>query len=127
MRRPSFGGKTYINICSRFTVTAQDIVIFSSQHYARKLWTKHELRQAQARAFTENSEYNLPLRIDDTTIPGVNHTVGDIDLRQHSIVEVADWLCRKIWGDDGALDRIGWKGDMVTHNGVEVASFGLRA
>jgi hypothetical protein len=118
-----WGKDLYQHLQSVYRDKAKYCVIFASQHYAGKLWTKHELRQAQARAFSENREYILPLRLDDTAIPGVNHTVGYIDLRQHSALEVAHLLCRKVWGDDSDFDRLSWKGDMVIYNGIQVASF----
>ena len=49
--------------------------MFLSQNYARTLWARHELKNAQARAFEENQEYILPVRLDDTEIPGILPTV----------------------------------------------------
>ncbi len=65
-----WGKDLYQHLQSVYRDRAKYCVIFSSKAYAEKLWTKHELRQAQARAFTENREYILPIRIDDTDIPG---------------------------------------------------------
>ena len=75
---------------------ARFCVVFLSEAYAKKLWTKHELRQAQARAFEENTEYILPLKVDDTEIPGINQTVGYLDLRSTPIEQVADLLLQKL-------------------------------
>lgn len=55
-------------------------VIFISKYYHDKLWAKHELKSAQSRAFSENYEYLLPVRFDDTKIPGINDTTGYIDI-----------------------------------------------
>lgn len=71
-------------------------VVFLSKAYAQKLWTRHELRQAQERAFRENREYILPLRLDDTQIPGINETTGYLDLGTCSIKQVADFLIEKL-------------------------------
>ena len=51
-------------------------VIFISKDYATKLWTSHELQSAQARAFEMNREYLLPVRFDDTELPGLRPTIG---------------------------------------------------
>jgi hypothetical protein len=118
-----WGKDLYQHLQTVYKDKAEYCVIFASKHYAEKLWTKHELRQAQARAFSESREYILPLRLDDTEIPGVNHTVGYIDLRKHSCLDVAHLICRKVWGDEGAFDRLSWKGETVNYNGTEVASF----
>lgn len=75
---------------------AQYCVIFVSKHYVEKAWTKHELRSAQARAFQQNSEYILPIQLDDTELPGVPGTIAYIDVRHVKIDEVARLLLEKI-------------------------------
>ena len=62
------------------------------------MWTRHELRSAQARAFEENTEYILPVRLDDTEIEGILPTVGYLDLRELSIEEVYQELTQKLSG-----------------------------
>lgn len=118
-----WGKDLYQHLQEVYREKAQYCVIFVSKSYSEKLWTKHELKQAQARAFRENSDYILPLRLDDTEIPGLNHTVGYIDLRQNSIEQVAQLIVRKLNGTpfpDGELD---WNGEFVTYNGQKVASY----
>ena len=41
-----------------------------SAAYAAKVWPTHERRNAQARALSQNREYILPVRFDDTETPG---------------------------------------------------------
>jgi hypothetical protein len=55
-------------------------IMFISEHYARKMWTNHERKAMQARAFQEHQEYILPARFDETPIPGVLPTVGYVSL-----------------------------------------------
>jgi len=76
--------------------SAKFCVIFLSKDYERKLWTQHELKQAQARAFLQQEEYILPIKIDDTEIPGINSTVGYVDLRSKTVEEIADLLMAKL-------------------------------
>lgn len=71
-------------------------IIFVSSDYERKLWTNHELKSAQTRAFEENREYILPVKFDDTEIPGLNKTVGYIDANRHSPQEIAELVFEKI-------------------------------
>lgn len=78
-----------------FTQSEYCIVILS-RHYERKLWTRHELKQAQARAFRENREYLLPVRLDDTAIPGVSETVGYIDIRWDGLDAVVQAVLPKL-------------------------------
>lgn len=69
---------------------------FISKNYIEKVWCKHELSQAQARAFKSTTEYILPLRLDDTEVPGINKTTGYIDLRILSIAQVAQLCLQKL-------------------------------
>ena len=75
---------------------ARYCVMFLSQHYARKLWPKLERESAQARAFEENHEYILPIRLDDTEIPGILPTTGYLDLRSKSIKNIYLILLEKM-------------------------------
>ncbi len=64
-------------------------IVFISEDYAKKRWTKHELRSAQTRAFNENSEYILPVRFDNTELPGFNETIGYLSIEGMSPKELA--------------------------------------
>lgn len=75
---------------------ARYCIVFVSENYIRKAWTKHELRSAQARAFQQNSEYILPIKLDDTELPGLPGTICYIDFRQTSIKEIVNLLSEKI-------------------------------
>jgi hypothetical protein len=70
-----WGKDLYEHLHSVYGKRARHCVMFVSKHYADKLWTTHERRAAQERAFTEKgSDYILPVRIDDTEIPGLSAT-----------------------------------------------------
>lgn len=76
---------------------ARFCVIFLSEEYARKAWTNHELKSAQSRAFLQKNEaYILPVRLDDTEIPGIRPTMGYMDLRKVTIQDVAMATLEKI-------------------------------
>ena len=105
---------------------ARYCVVFVSEAYARKLWPRHELKQAQTRAFNESREYILPVRLDDTEIPGLSATVGYIDLRHHSVAQLNDVILQKLFGrdfDHENLAELTWQGERVEFRGQEVASF----
>lgn len=78
---------------------------FVSREYLAKKWPKHELRQAQAREFKSDIEYILPLRLDDTELPGLNDTTAYFDLRNTSIEDVAD-LCLKKLARDSSIRQL---------------------
>src|SRR4030042_5862224 len=75
-----WGKDLYQHLDLVYRTKANYCIIFISSDYAKKLWTNHELRSAQARAFEENREYILPARFDDTELPGVLPTIGYVDL-----------------------------------------------
>jgi hypothetical protein len=75
---------------------ARFFVPFLSQDYARKAWPNHELKSALARALNENQEYILPIRIDDTEIPGVLPTVSYIDYHGFTTEQIADLILAKL-------------------------------
>jgi len=70
--------------------------ILVSKAYVNRLWTKYEPKQAQARASVESHEYILPLRLDDTEVPGISSATGCVDLRETSIEDVAEIIVKKI-------------------------------
>lgn len=71
-------------------------IIIISEHYKRKIWTRHELKAAQARAFEENREYILPIKIDNTEIDGILPTTGFINIRDHSYEEIVIMISEKL-------------------------------
>lgn len=75
---------------------AEYCVMFISSHYAKKAWTKHERQSAQARAFQENKAYILPIRFDDTEIPGISETVAYLDARKLTSTEICQMIIKKI-------------------------------
>ena len=97
--RPILWGKDlYQHLSKIYKDQARYCVMFLSKHYAQKLWTRHELQSAQARTFEEDQEYVLPVRLDDTEIPGIPPTVAYLDLREVSIEEVYQALVEKLKG-----------------------------
>ena len=91
-----WGKNLYTHLSDVYSNKADYCVMFLSQHYAKKVWTNHERESAQARAFKEREEYILPLRLDDSKIPGVLDTIGYLDLRYTSIAEVFETLVEKL-------------------------------
>ena len=104
-----WGKNLYDYLSEVYKDRARYCVMFLSKHYEHKLWTNHERQMAQARAFQENREYILPVRLDDTEIPGIPPTVGYLDLRSMTIEEVYEALTMKLSGTipkTAATDRM---------------------
>jgi hypothetical protein len=91
-----WGRDLYEHLDEVYAKKARYCVMFLSEAYARKAWTNHERKSAQTRAFQENEEYFLPLRLDDTAIPGIRATLGYLDLRKIKVEEVAQLAIQKI-------------------------------
>ena len=47
------------------------VVMFISDAYVSKAWPRHERRSALSRMMEEQQEYVLPVRFDDTPVPGL--------------------------------------------------------
>lgn len=91
-----WGKDLYSHLDDVYRKRSRYCVIFISDAYAKKLWTSHERQSAQARAFESSGEYVLPVRFDDTEIPGVRPTTGYLDLRTMTPEELARALLHKV-------------------------------
>jgi hypothetical protein len=91
-----WGKDLYVHLDEVYRHKARYCIMFISHQYALKLWTNHERRSAQARAFSENREYILPARFDDTEVPGLPPTVGYISLKDMSPKEFAALVKHKL-------------------------------
>jgi hypothetical protein len=90
-------GKDLIaHLANLYQNKARFCVMFISKHYPLKRWTNFERQHIQARAFRDTNEYILPIRIDDTEVPGIAETTGYRDIRQHSLESIANILGKKL-------------------------------
>ena len=74
---------------------ARYVLVFTSQHYVDK-WAQLQRRVTLARALEQHTEYVLPIRIDDTAVPGLPSTIGYLDLRVHEPDVIADAVVQKL-------------------------------
>ncbi|MFO0861219.1 MAG: TIR domain-containing protein [Phycisphaerales bacterium] len=75
---------------------ARFCVMFISKHYAEKVWTRHERRAALAKAMVERGEYVLPVRFDDTQVPGLSPSIGFLDLRILNPEQLGQMILQKL-------------------------------
>ncbi|WP_291157195.1 toll/interleukin-1 receptor domain-containing protein [Gemmatimonas sp. UBA7669] len=78
---------------------ASFVVMFSSRHYAAKAWPNHEKSHALATHLKGVGGRMLPVRFDDTDIPGVPGTIGYLDLRVLTPEQLAELVRQKIDAD----------------------------
>lgn len=91
-----WGKDLFVYLHSLYSKRSQYCVIFISSAYATKMWTIHERRSAQERALKEReSEYILPIRIDDTELPGLLDTIAYISINR-GITDICKILRKKL-------------------------------
>jgi hypothetical protein len=71
-------------------------LILISKEYVTKPWTNHERQFALSRALKERRAYILPLKLDDTDLPGLSPTIGYLDLRNSTVPELCSLLAQKL-------------------------------
>jgi hypothetical protein len=91
-----WGKDLYVYLDNIYSKEAKFCLMFLSENYAKKLWTNHERQSAQARAFQQNEEYILPIKLDDTEIPGIRPTTGYLDGRKKTPREICELTLRKL-------------------------------
>jgi hypothetical protein len=91
-----WGKDLYVHLTKIYRDESKFCLMIISENYAKKQWTNHERKAAQARAFQENSEYILPLRLDDAEIEGILGTTGYIDYRHVPFDRIISLLSEKV-------------------------------
>ena len=79
-----------------FVNRADHVVMFISQEYVEKVWPSHERRSILSRAVQEEAEYILPVRFDDTPIPGLQTSIKYEQADEHTPAELAAMIAEKI-------------------------------
>ena len=92
-----WGKNLYTNLSDIYRNKALYCVMFLSHHYPNKQWAKHEREFAQARAFSENEEYILPIRLDHTEIPGISPTIAYLSWPPETAETIADAIIAKMY------------------------------
>lgn len=91
-----WGKDLYQYLSDIYRNKAEFCVIFISKYYKEKNWTRHELKNAQNRAFIDNKEYILPIFIDDVELDGLNSTIGYIWADEFMDFEIANLIATKL-------------------------------
>lgn len=91
-----WGKDLYVHLSKIYRDEAKYCLMLVSEHYSKKQWTNHERKAAQARAFSENQEYILPLRLDDAQVDGILETVGFLDCRRIPPEKIVELIAQKV-------------------------------
>jgi hypothetical protein len=87
-----WGKNLHAYLTELYRLRARYCVVFLSANYGREGWTRLELDAALAREFEYGHEYILPIRLDDTTVPGILPTRGYLDWRKYSVDAIVDMV-----------------------------------
>ena len=71
-------------------------VMFISKEYVEKAWPQHERQSILSRMIQEKGEYILPVRFDDTPVPGLPTSIGYQRADDHSPEELAAMIAEKL-------------------------------
>ncbi len=95
-----WGKDLYDTLARIYSNRARYVVMFISKHYVESsLWTDHERKAAQGTALRIAEPFILPVRLDDSEVPGLSPNVSYMDLRLISHEELADAIAEKVGVD----------------------------
>ena len=92
-----WGKNLYDYLYKIYSQKSKYVIIFVSKEYKEKIWTNHERQAAQERALhLKNNEYILPVKFDDTNIPGLYSTIKYLDAKKYSPYQIALLFAKKL-------------------------------
>lgn len=71
-------------------------IMFISKEYVSKAWPTFERRNAIARFIEGHSDYILPVRFDDSEVPGLPSTIGYIDAKENTPENIVNLFMSKL-------------------------------
>jgi len=95
-----WGQNLYEYLADIYVKRGRFCILIVSRYYVAKMWTRHEWRQAQQRVLQDiDNVYVLPIRLDDTELPGLAITIAYQDGSKKSIDEITRIALKKLYGD----------------------------
>lgn len=122
----SLWGKNLGEELQRIYMTeSHSVVMFVSREYAAKNWTLHERRSALSRALRERREYVLPVRFDDTVLPGLDPDISYLKTSDYSPEALARAIADKLVLLGGSVPSragptVGWARVSAAKNSSEL-------
>ncbi|SFR19740.1 TIR domain-containing protein [Lentzea waywayandensis] len=84
------------HIAETLTDKVRYVLMFTSRHYVEHSLARHERQTAQTRALEQQNECLLPIKLDDTKVPGLLSSIGFLDSRVHSTEVIAQSVVQKL-------------------------------
>jgi hypothetical protein len=91
-----WGQDLYVYLDTVYRERSRFTVVFISRSYVSKPWPSHERQSAQARALNELGPYLLPVRLDNSILPGLRPTVSYIDASRVTPEQLASLVIDKL-------------------------------
>lgn len=82
-----------------FKNKARYCIMFISKEYVQKDWPKLEANSALERLMREHEDYILPVRFDDSNVPGLPSTIGYLNAERFSAKKLCEAIERKTKGE----------------------------
>ena len=79
-----------------FSSQAAYVVMCVSKAYVEKAWPRHERRSALSRMIDDKCEYVLPVRFDDTQVPGLPEDVIFLYANQFTPAALSEMIAEKL-------------------------------
>jgi len=80
-------------------------IVISSISYTKKMWTTHERQAAQERTLAERgNEYIIPVRVDDTHLPGLSKSIAYINATD-GVEKIVKLIIQKLWVTKKNLEK----------------------
>ena len=79
-----------------FAHRASLAVMFISKEYVENAWPRHERRSILSSAVQNKSEYVLPVRFDDTLVPGLPESIRYETANEHTPEKLAVMIAEKL-------------------------------
>jgi len=80
------------------------VVMFVSINYAGKSWPTHERRSAFAGVIQRKRDFILPVRFDDTEVPGLNTNLAYLKASDYSPEKLAEAVCEVLVSRGGRIE-----------------------
>jgi hypothetical protein len=107
-QKAKFWGENLIDLLTDiYQHKARFVVMFVSAAYAEKMWPNVERQSAMAMAARRRSAYILPIRMDDTELPGLLPTIGYLDARHEGLSGIVQILHQKLGQGRAAAKYLG--------------------
>jgi hypothetical protein len=100
-----WGKDLYEHLSEVYQKKAQYCLMLVSAAYAAKVWPNHERKNVQARALSQRVEYILPVRFDETEIPGLPNTIAYLQFKKLGVEGICTHVLQKLRASPGPSEK----------------------